>query len=256
MEMISLHKNICVIPARYESSRLPCKPLADICGRPMIWWVYNEACKVNGLNDVLCAVDDERVMSVCKQFNINAIMTRTDHAKHINRVHEVSEKISADYYIVVCGDEPLIETFAIEEMLKVDNSKNHKYVVNAMMRDFDDPVEAYDTASMKCAVNIDNYLVYVSRSIIPLPYKTVDYKFKRLLGIEGYNKEALDLYASKPTGILEAIEDITLLRYLENFVPVKMINTKAKQIGVDTQKNLNMVRAIIQGQIDRGEKVL
>jgi 3-deoxy-manno-octulosonate cytidylyltransferase (CMP-KDO synthetase) len=101
---------------------------------------------------------------------------------------------------------------------------------------------------------VDGFCVFLSRSIIPFPYKTVDYKLKRLVGIECYNKAALDFFVSAGTGVLEAAEDITLLRYLENFVPVRLIMTTAKQIGVDTPKNLEMVRKIISEMIASGER--
>jgi 3-deoxy-manno-octulosonate cytidylyltransferase (CMP-KDO synthetase) len=124
------------------------------------------------------------------------------------------------------------------------------------MRDFDDPVEAYDTASMKAAVNKKNECIFLSRSIIPFPYKTVNYTLKRLVGIECYNKKALDFFAHTETGVLEKIEDITLLRYLEHHIPVQLVMTEARQIGVDTEKNLEMVRAIIAEKLKTGEKRL
>ena len=247
-------KTVGVIPARYSSTRLPGKPLVDICGRPMIWWVYHEVCKAHGLSDVICAVDDDRVYSVCKQFGMNVIMTKDNHPKHVDRIHEVSEKIDADFYAVICGDEPLTEPWAVEQILPDEIDFKSEYVIRSLIRDFDDPVEAYDTASMKVAVNRYNYCVFISRSIIPFPYKTVDFKVKRLLGIECYNKNALDFFANTPTGVLEKIEDITLLRYLESFIQIRMITTTARQIGVDTQKNLDEVRNIMSKQIKLGER--
>jgi 3-deoxy-manno-octulosonate cytidylyltransferase (CMP-KDO synthetase) len=248
-------KTIGVIPARYESTRIPGKPLADICGRPMLWWVYEQAVKVKGLDYVVIAVDSECVMKACKHYGMNAVMTSAAHEKHLDRVHEVSEKISADYYVVICGDEPLTEPWAAEQVLPDKSDLEREYVIKSLMRDFDDPVEAYDTASMKAAVNAEDFCIFLSRSIIPFPYKTVDYKLKRLVGIECLNKRALDFFVSAPPGILEKIEDITLLRYLENFIPIRLIATTARQIGVDTPKNLETVRGIIEDMIKKGERV-
>ncbi|MDR1206469.1 MAG: 3-deoxy-manno-octulosonate cytidylyltransferase [Peptococcaceae bacterium] len=246
-------KTIAVIPARYESSRIPGKPLADICGKPMLWRVYQQTIKAKGLSDVICAVDDDRVMAVCRQYGLNAVMTSDKHPKHVDRVHEVSDKIKADFYAVVCGDEPLVEPESIEAIIPPGDSwLEHEYVVRSLMRDFDDPVEAYDSASMKCAVNAEGRCVFISRSMIPLPYKTVDFTLKRLVGIECYNKNALDFFVNTPAGALEQIEDITLLRYLEYFVPVHLVNTTVRQIGVDTPKNLEMVRAMIKEKIEAG----
>ncbi|GHV07013.1 3-deoxy-manno-octulosonate cytidylyltransferase [Clostridia bacterium] len=240
-------KTLGIIPARYKSSRIPGKPLADICGRPMLWWTYQKALEVKGLTDVICAVDDERVMEACKAYNMNAVMTNPEHSTHVHRVHEVAEAVPADFYAVICGDEPLTESAAVEQVLpKFDESG--EYVVRSLMRNFDDPVEAYDSASMKVAVNSSNRCVFISRSIIPYPYKSVNYALKRLVGIECYNKKALDFFVSTPIGVLEAIESITLLRYLEHFIPVQLIHTTARQIGVDTPKNLEIVRNIIAGK--------
>ena len=216
----------------------------------MLWWVYQQAIKASNISDVICAVDDERVMTVCKHYKMNAIMTKSSHQKHIDRIQEVSDIISADYYIVVCGDEPLVEPSSIEIIIPNSSIIDSEYYISSLMKDFDDPVEAYDSASMKCAVNADGRCLFISRSIIPLPYKSVDYKLKRLVGIECYNKEALDFFVNTPTGVLEKIEDITLVRYLEHFIPVYLINTTNKHIGVDTEKNLDMVRSIIEDRIN------
>ena len=94
-------KIVAVIPARYKSTRLPGKPLADICGKPMIWWVYNQVKKVKEFKDIFVATDDERIKETCEKYNIKVIMTRDNHPDHISRVQEVSEKIEADYYVCI-----------------------------------------------------------------------------------------------------------------------------------------------------------
>ncbi len=101
-------KMIAVIPARYQSTRLPGKPLADICGKPMLWWVYEKVKNISAFNKVLCAIDDERIESACKQHNMDYVMTRNDHPNHISRIQEVSSIEYADYYVCINGDEPLI----------------------------------------------------------------------------------------------------------------------------------------------------
>jgi len=238
-----------IIPARYESSRIPGKPLADICGKPMIWWVYQEAMKVSGLDELVIAVDDDRVMNVCKSYNMNAVMTRNDHEKHINRLHEVSEKMPADYYICICGDEPLVEATAVKQVFPKPEDDSKPHTVRSLMRDFDDPTEAVDTASMKVAINHEGECIFISRSIIPFPYKTVEFPLRRLVGIECFSKSALDFFDASPPGVLEKIEDITLLRFLENHIPIQLVETHTKQIGVDTLKNLEVVRKIISERL-------
>ena len=89
-------KIVAVIPARYKSTRFPGKPLADICGKPMIWWVYNQVKKSKKINDIYVATDDERIAQVCRDFSMNYVMTSDNLPEHISRVHEVSRNIKAD----------------------------------------------------------------------------------------------------------------------------------------------------------------
>ena len=94
-------KIIAIIPARFSSTRFPGKPLADICGKPMIWWVYNRVSQVKQFSDVFVAIDDERIRVVCEEMGIKYVMTRNDHPEHISRIQEVSDKVQADLYVCV-----------------------------------------------------------------------------------------------------------------------------------------------------------
>ena len=94
-----------VIPARYASTRFPGKPLADICGKPMIRWVYGQVKKVKEFSDVYVATDDKRIAAVCEKFSMKYIMTSADHGTSTERVYEVAQKVAADYYVVINGDE-------------------------------------------------------------------------------------------------------------------------------------------------------
>lgn len=110
-------KVIGVIPARYNSSRLPGKPLADICGKPMIWWVFNQVKKVKQFGYVVVATDDERIESYCLSEKIPFLHTSADCPNHIHRIFEVTGKIKADYYVSINGDEPLVSPENIEAVL-------------------------------------------------------------------------------------------------------------------------------------------
>jgi len=113
-----------VIPTRYNSSRFPGKPLADILGKPMIAWVYETMKRVENIDEIYVAIDDERVARVCERFKIPYIMTSKDNKTHIDRVYEVSNKIKADYYVVLFGDEPLIESEIISQVIPEAPCKN------------------------------------------------------------------------------------------------------------------------------------
>ena len=101
-------KIIGVIPARYKSSRFPGKPLVEICGKPMIYWVYHQAMKVKELNEIYVATDDERIRAACEKYNMNVKMTKDTHQTGSDRVAEVAEHTDGDLYINIQGDEPVI----------------------------------------------------------------------------------------------------------------------------------------------------
>lgn len=236
-----------VIPARYKSSRLPGKPLADICGKPMIWWVYNQVKKVKQFRDVYVATDDERIIDVCNKFNLKAVMTSDSHPTHIHRLHEFSNKIKSDLYVCVCGDEPLIKPEVIEKVIpdKIDDM-----TISILMREFSEPTEVVDPGNIKITTNKDGYCVALSRSPIPFPYKTIQYKFKKIVGVECYNKNILDYFVSTEPGIIEKIEDCTLIRFLENRIPMKFTLVETNALSVDTEKDLEKVRKIISERIN------
>lgn len=236
-----------VIPARYESSRFPGKPLADIFGKPMIWWVYQTVKKIETLSDVVVATDDERIKDCCDSLGLKAIITG-NHQTHVARVHEISEKIKADYYLVVCGDEPLLTKEQIEKALPVKDDMNEELYVGGACRFFSDPAEVIDPANIKIVTNEKNECILLSRAAVPFPYKTVLFKYKKVVGIECYNKKALDFFVKTPKGRLESIEDVTLQRFLENKIHIKYRLIEGDSLSVDTPKDLEKVIEILRGK--------
>lgn len=239
-------KIIGVIPSRYQSSRFPGKPLADLCGRPMVWWVYQQAIKVKEFSAVYVATDDERIENVCHQYNMNVVMTRDDHPTHVHRIHEVSDKIKADFYVVICGDEPLILPETIENVLPQKNISINDIYAGGLCRYFTDPAEVIDPANIKVVTNENDECILLSRSPIPFPYKTVMFKYKKVVGVECYNKKALDFFVSTPKGYLEKIEDVTLQRFIENKIHIKYRLTDSISLSVDTPRDLEKVRSIFE----------
>ncbi|WP_432996549.1 3-deoxy-manno-octulosonate cytidylyltransferase [Treponema socranskii] len=230
-----------VIPARYASTRFPGKPLADIKGKPMIWWVYQQAIKVKDFYDVYVATDDERIQDVCIKYGIKVVMTKNDHPTHVDRIHEVSEKINADYYVVVCGDEPLISPQTIESVLPASRSDDNEMYAGGLCRYFTDPAEVIDPANIKVVTNDNDECILLSRSPVPFPYKTVMFKYKKVVGVECYNKKALDFFVSTPKGYLENIEDVTLQRFIENKIHIKYRLIHSISLSVDTPRDLEKV---------------
>jgi 3-deoxy-manno-octulosonate cytidylyltransferase (CMP-KDO synthetase) len=244
-------KIIGVIPARYQSSRFPGKPLADICGRPMIWWVYQQVKKVKGFADVFVAIDDIRIEAVCEEYNIKFVLTSDKHPNHISRLHEVSEKIKSDYYICVNGDEPLIDPESISKILPL--KKNKGFYFCGAMRRLTDPVETIDISNIKLVVSSNGHCMYMSRAPIPFPKGTLFFHYNKYVGIECFTKEALDFFVATPMGENEKAEDIDHLRFLENEKSIFFIPIETESISVDTPKDLEKVHSIVQRKIDRGE---
>ena len=238
-------KVIAIIPARYASSRFPGKPLADICGKPMIWWVYNQVKKVKDLEEVYVATDDKRIKDVCDQYNINAIMTSKDHKTSTERVFEVAQKIESDLYIVINGDEPLIEPQLIQRIIPKKEISDDFYVAN-LMTEIKNPVEVVDFTNIKVVVDKDSNALFFSRSPIPYPKASMNYKYYKHVGILIYTYNALEFFSNTKKGELEKIEDINEIRFIENGKKVKMIKANAKSLSVDTPKDLEKVISVIE----------
>ena len=245
-------KIIGVIPARYQSSRLPGKPLADICGKPMIWWVYQQVRKVKEFTKIYVATDDERIYSECESLQIPVLMTSAENRNPTERTHEVSTKIPADMYVFIGGDEPLIEGKAISDVVRFASSVQDFYVVNAMTA-IGNPAEVIDFANIKMIANDNGGGLYTSRSPLPYPKGALDFDYMKFVGICAFSKEALDFFVSTPQSKLEKIEECDLIRYIEHKKNVKFVKVDCHTVSVDTPKDLETVRKRIKKMIAGGQ---
>ena len=244
--MCSEMKLIAVIPARFSSTRLPGKPLADICGKPMLWWVYAKLSSMDVFSQVICAVDDERIATVCQEYKMKYMMTSNDHSEHISRIHEVSEYVKAEYYICINGDEPLISEQCILPALPKELHKEPYF--SGVMRVLKSPAETIDFSNIKVVTNRQGRCIYMSRSPVPYPRGTYFFDYKKYVGVECFNKSALDFFVSTPMGEIERVEDIDHLRFLENGVDMYFHEVESESISVDTQKDLEYVRKIMMSR--------
>lgn len=242
-------KIIAVIPARYKSSRFPGKPLADICGKPMIWWVYQQACKVKELDEVYVATDDERIMSACESHNMKCIMTSESHKTGTDRIGEVAEKIPADLYVNIQGDEPLLEPETISAAIK-PFFEDSELMISNLMAKITDPVEIINPTVPKVIANKDGIGVFLTRAACPFPKGKIDYSFYKQVCVYGFKPEALKFYCDygKKYGKarVEAIEDIEILRFIENGYRVQYIEVENNSVAVDTTNDLEKVVRIIE----------
>ena len=234
-----------VIPARYASSRLPGKPLADILGKPMVWWVYQAAKQSPLLNDLVVATDDERILAVCKEYGMNAVMTRADHDTPTSRIQEVSCLIQADLYLQIMGDEPLIDPKAFELILPKTLPDDPYYVAGVTNR-MEHPADVIDFSNQKVVCNAKREILLISRSPIPYPKGTADFEYEKITGIQLFSKKALDFYAATPKSALEKAEENDLMRFIENGHTVHAVLSPYKTVSVDTPKDVDIVCDILK----------
>ena len=239
-----------VIPARYASSRLPGKPLADILGKPMVWWVYQAAKQSPLLDDLVVATDDERILAVCKEYGMNAVMTRADHDTPTARIQEVSCLIQADLYLQIMGDEPLIDPKAFELILPKELPDDPYYVAGVTNR-MEHPADVIDFSNQKVVCNARREILLISRSPIPYPKGTADFEYEKITGIQLFSKKALDFYAATPKSALEKAEENDLMRFIENGHTVHAVLSPYKTVSVDTPKDVGIVCDVLRQRQSR-----
>ena len=181
-------KVIGVIPARYKSSRFPGKPLVNICGKPMIWWVYQQALKVKDIDEVYLATDDERIEATCKQYGMNVVMTSPEHRTGTDRVAEVASKIEGDLFINIQGDEPVIEPTMIQQV--IDIFKDSEVYFGTLKKEIVDKEQIQAMSTVKVVTDCKDNALYFSRSVIPSNVKDGELaRVFRHVGIYAYRKD-------------------------------------------------------------------
>ena len=236
--------SICVIPARYSSTRLPGKPLKDICGKPMICRVYDRAKAAKSISEVIVATDDERILKAVEENSGRAVMTRADHKTGTDRLAEVAEKFpEVDVIVNVQGDEPLIEPSLIDELiLEFENDSELKMATVAT--ELTDESEMKNPNNVKVVIDKKNNALYFSRSLIPFPRNSGKAKVYKHIGIYAYRRNFLLEYSKMPPTELEQAESLEQLRALENGYKIRVIKSDCKFVGVDTEEDLKMVNEI------------
>jgi 3-deoxy-manno-octulosonate cytidylyltransferase (CMP-KDO synthetase) len=236
-------KAIAVIPARLASTRLPRKMLREIAGKPLIGLVYEAVRSSSLLSKVIVATDSEEIMAVCRKHGWNAQMTASTHRSGTERVHEVSGRESADIYINVQGDEPLVCREHIQALVKV--MENPSAQVGTLMT----PAAAEDILNpnaVKVVVDLSGRALYFSRATIPFDRDGSKPGYFKHLGLYAYRKPALDRFVALPESALENSERLEQLRFLENGIPLFVAETPHDSIGVDTEEDLQRVIRLLR----------
>jgi 3-deoxy-manno-octulosonate cytidylyltransferase (CMP-KDO synthetase) len=263
-------KVIAIIPARYDSVRLPGKPLLEIAGKPMICWVVERALAARNVERAIVATDDDRVFRAVTAAGHEAVMTRADHSSGTDRIAEVAASIE-DFEIIVNvqGDEPLISPQTIEravdELLR-DTEKGRFAEAQIGIVTTWEPIntagEVLNPDVVKIVFDEDERAIYFSRSPVPYPRDAVRTHgtleaalhndpsclsgFRKHTGLYVYRRDVLLEFAKWPQTALERLESLEQLRAMENGVRIKAIEASSLSIGVDTAEDLDRVRAIVE----------
>jgi 3-deoxy-manno-octulosonate cytidylyltransferase (CMP-KDO synthetase) len=236
-------KTVVVIPARLASTRLPRKMLREIAGKPLVGWVYEAVCSSPLLADVIIATDSEEIMAVCRQFGWNARLTSPTHCSGTERVHEISNSTTADVYLNVQGDEPLVHSEQIATLLNVMTDSS---IQVGTLKTPCPPEDISNPSAVKVVTVADGRALYFSRATIPFDRDGGGSHYFKHLGLYAYRKSALDFFVSQPESALEKSERLEQLRFLENGIPIYVGETPYDSVGVDTEEDLRRVTEILR----------
>jgi 3-deoxy-manno-octulosonate cytidylyltransferase (CMP-KDO synthetase) len=238
-----------VIPARYASTRLPAKPLADIGGKSMIRHVWERACAARGVDQVVVATDDARIVRAVESFGGRALMTSPAHASGTDRLAEVSAHYAADVYVNLQGDLPFAPPTMIEAIIRAFDDQSVR--LSTLARSITEAADVYNPNVVKVVMDRDGNALYFSRSPIPFIRDRVDRgldapppdTYYQHFGLYGYRRETLKAFATWPKGRLEELEKLEQLRALENGCPIRVMVTTESTREINTPEDLERARA-------------
>lgn len=233
-----------VIPARYGSTRLKAKALADINGKPMVQHVYERCMKSKLLDEVFVATDDKRIFNAVLNFGGNVIMTSPKHTSGTDRIGEAIKSIKCDIVINIQGDEPMIDHRNIDKAIS-PLIKDKTINVSTLCYKINDSKEINNPNIVKVVFDKDNFALYFSRSPVPCNRDNGKVNYYKHIGLYVYRKDYLQkLVKLKPTKF-ELAEKLEQLRILENGGKIKVIETWIDSHSVDTMQDLKKIRKLI-----------
>ena len=260
---------VAIIPARYDSVRLPGKALLEIAGKPMICWVVERALAARNVSRCIVATDDERILDAVKSAGYEAVMTGAHHQSGTDRIAEVAASLEeADIIVNVQGDEPLISPLTIERAVEaldeegnVERGKDQIGIVTTW-EPMESAADILNPDVVKIVVDDDGRAIYFSRLPVPYPRDAVRrlgsieaaileepallINFRKHTGLYVYRRKVLLEFAQWPQSELERLESLEQLRALQHGVKIKAIKASATSIGVDTVADLERVRKLVE----------
>jgi len=256
---------VAIVPARYDSVRLPGKALLEIDGKPMICRVVERALAARNVARAIVATDDARIVEAVRLAGFEAVMTSPAHRSGTDRIAEVAASLAnADTIVNVQGDEPLISPFTIERAVEALTDDAHAGIVTTW-EPMESVTDVLNPDVVKIVMDDDGRAVYFSRSPVPYPRDAVRRHgtleaalenqpgllaaFRKHTGLYVYRREVLLQFARWPQSELEQLESLEQLRALEHGVKIKAIQASAPSIGVDTIADLEQVRSRVAAEM-------
>lgn len=240
-----MKKTVIIIPARYSSTRLCGKLLMEVDSKPIIQWVWEAAKKSKLADEIIIATDSELIFNKAKDFGANVEMTSVEHKSGSDRICEVAKRHSEyDYILNMQGDEPQITPEVID--LAISTLTKNDCDISTLVRQITDIEQIQDPNCVKCVFDNDFNALYFSRCPIPYERNKGEANYYAHIGIYGYKRESLIKMTSLEQSDLEKAESLEQLRALKNGMKIKVAITKLNPIGIDTQRDLNRFKDIVE----------
>ncbi|MDH3258820.1 MAG: 3-deoxy-manno-octulosonate cytidylyltransferase [Deltaproteobacteria bacterium] len=234
-------RSVVVIPARYGSTRFPGKPLADICGRPMIWHVYTRALQADRVQDVIVATDDERILDVILSLGGRCVMTPSDIRSGTDRVRHVVSGKAWDVVINLQGDEPLIDPSIIDRLAELFEKDEGVQIATAAVKSTS-PEDFLRPDVVKVVIAKSGKALYFSRSPIPHPREKNFRFFYRHIGLYAFRRSVLEALEGKGESVLEDTESLEQLKWMDYGYGIRVLEVDYEPVAVDTPDDLAIVR--------------
>lgn len=234
-------KKIAVIPARFAASRFPGKLMQKIGDKTIIRMVYENVRSMQLFDDVFVVTDNDEILHEIQSIDGSVIKSTREHQSGSDRIAEAILHLGADVIVNVQGDEPFVDAAPLEKLLKVFEDKD--VCVASVMQQLGTDEDINNPNVVKVVCDKDNNALYFSRS--PIPYKrnlNSSLPIYKHIGVYGYRKQTLLDFTKWPMGVLEQTEMLEQLRYLENGVKIKMVETATSSIGIDTPEDLEKAK--------------
>lgn len=237
-------KVIGLIPARMGSSRFYGKPIVNIYNKPMLYWVYDQAKKAKDLKEIYVVTPDLEILNKCKEFDIPCIYDKRQGSTAAQKLAFSIDKLDGDIYLNIQGDEPLLNPLAITQIINELQANTDSYYVG-LISNIKNESEHNDRNVVKAVINANNEAMYFSRT--PIPEKFEYGNAFRVLGLYGYRKWFLELFAQIDKSKLELLESgVEMLRMLELGYKIKLLKTKYETMGVDLPEHIPLIEKEIK----------